>query len=602
MPNDADQPADPSALDPDALREKYRIERDKRLRDDGDEQYIETTGAFAHYVEDPYVEPGFTRAPLEDEVDVAVIGAGFGGLIAGARLREAGVDRIRLIDKAGDVGGTWYWNRYPGIACDIESYVYMPLLEEVGTMPTEKYSRGKEIFEHCQAIARKFDLYRDICLQTEVREIRWDDEAGRWIIETNRGDAMRARFVCLAQGFLQKPKLPGLPGIEKFAGHAFHTSRWDFEYTGGDSNGALEKLADKRVGIIGTGASAVQCIPHLGRDAKQLFVFQRTPSSVDVRANSPTDPAWVETLEPGWHQRRMENFQTLTTGGFEAEDLVHDGWTDIVAKVLFVMQSSEGGTSPEDIEAQVEKADFLKMNEIRQRVEDLIDDPATAESLKPWYRQFCKRPCFHDEYLQTFNRPNVTLVDTDGKGVERVTERGVISNGDEVELDCLIFATGFEVNTEFERRAGYTLVGREGRSLQDAWSAGIRTLHGIHMRGFPNCYMMSIAQSGVSVNFPYLLDLQARHIAYTIGRAIKEDIERLEVSEAAEQEWVDTVLRLAGERTSFQESCTPGYYNSEGRPSPLSRQNGFFFGEPNEYRDLLSAWREDGTMKGLERS
>ncbi|MGH0031631.1 MAG: flavin-containing monooxygenase, partial [Myxococcota bacterium] len=295
-------------FDPDALRDKYRQERDKRLREDGNEQYVEVKGEFAHFLDDPYAEPGFTREPLFDEVEVLVVGGGFGGLLAGARLRQAGVEDIRIVDPAADFGGTWYWNRYPGIACDIESYTYLPLLEEVGYVPKEKYSFGKEILEHSQAIARKFDLYRDVCFQTRITELRWDEEAARWIVSTNRGDRMQAHYVCMATGPLNRPKLPGIPGIEEFEGHSFHASRWDYEYTGGDSEGGLTGLQGKRVGIIGTGATSVQCVPHAGEWAEHLYVFQRTPSSIDVKHNPPTDPEWANSLQPGWHQHRMDNF------------------------------------------------------------------------------------------------------------------------------------------------------------------------------------------------------------------------------------------------------------------------------------------------------
>jgi cyclohexanone monooxygenase len=595
---------DPNAepgFDPDALRERYREEREKRLRPDGNQQYREAAGAFAHFSHDPYVAPGFTREPLHDEVDVALIGGGFGGLLAGARLRELGVGSVRVIEKGGDFGGTWYWNRYPGVACDIESYVYLPLLEELGYVPKEKYSRGEEIFAHCQAIARRYDLYRDACLQTEVSEIRWDEDASRWIVSTDRGDAIRARFVCLANGFLQKPKLPGIPGVERFRGHAFHTSRWDYAYTGGDAAGDLKGLADKRVGIIGTGATAVQCIPHLGASAGRLFVFQRTPSSVDVRANRPTDPEWARSLTPGWHQRRMDNFQVLTAGGYQKEDLVNDGWTDIIRKLLSLMLSTEKpDLSPEAIARTMELADFQKMEEIRTRVDSIVADPAVAAALKPWYRQFCKRPCFHDEYLQTFNRPNVTLIDTQGRGVERITEKGVVAGGREVELDCLIFATGFEVGTDYSRRAGYDIVGSGGQTLTEKWGAGIRTLHGIHIHGFPNCFMMSIAQSGFTVNFPHMINEQAKHIAHVISVALARGVQRLEVSAEAEAEWVDAVIQRAGNTLEFSQNCTPGYYNNEGQPSEASRQNGFHFGGPTAFVKILEDWRADGSLKGLE--
>ena len=392
-----------TTFDPDALREKYREERDKRLRDAGNDQYIEVAGEFERYLHDPYVAP-IEREPLTDEVEVLIIGGGFGGLLAGARLREAGIDGIRVIEKGGDFGGTWYWNRYPGAACDVESYVYLPLLEEIGYMPKEKYSQAAEILAHSQAIGRHFDLYRNACFQTEVTEMRWDDATSRWIVTTNRGDAMRARYIVMASGPLHRPKLPGIEGIESFEGHSFHTSRWDYDYTGGDSNGGLVGLADKRVGIIGTGATAVQCVPHLGASAQELFVFQRTPSSIDVRDNRPTDPEWAAGLEPGWQERRMENFNNLVSGIPESEDLVDDGWTDIIGNLLIRVRRGEGDLTPEGLMATMELADFEKMEQIRARVETIVDDPTTAEALKPYYRQFCKRPCFHDEYLDTFNR------------------------------------------------------------------------------------------------------------------------------------------------------------------------------------------------------
>src|SRR5215831_7366634 len=233
-------------FDPAALKAKYIAERDKRLRQDGNNQYVEMKGEFAHYLDDPYVAPGLTRAPLTDEVEVVVIGGGFGGLLAGARLREAGVEDIRLIEKGGDFGGTWYWNRYPGAACDIESYIYLPLLEEIGYMPVEKYSRAPEILKHSRAIGERFDLYRNACFQTQVTELRWEDADRRWLVSTNRGDRFRTRFVVMSNGPLNRPKLPGIPGIDSFRGHTFHTSRWDYAYTGGDTNGNLTKLADKR--------------------------------------------------------------------------------------------------------------------------------------------------------------------------------------------------------------------------------------------------------------------------------------------------------------------------------------------------------------------
>ena len=583
-------------FDPDALREKYALERARRLRADGIAQYVEITGPFERFAEDPWADATFTRDPIADEVQVAIVGAGFGGLLTGARLRELGIDSVRLIDKAADVGGTWYWNRYPGIACDVESYVYMPLLEELGYIPTEKYVKGAEILDHCRRIAEHYDLYRDACLQTEVNEIRWDAADSRWVISTDHGDAIRARFVVMANGYLQKPKLPGIAGIETFRGHAFHTSRWDYGYTGR----GLEGLADKRVGIIGTGATAIQCIPRLAASAQHLFVFQRTPSSVDVRANQPTDRQWAASLEPGWQRRRIENFQVLTNGGQADEDLVGDAWTNITKRLPVMRHHHTGDLTPAQLAEAAELADFAKMEEIRARIDTIVTDRATAEALKPWYGYYCKRPCFHDEYLQAFNKDNVTLVDTRGLGVERITENGVVVDGVEHQLDCLIFATGFEVGTDYTRRTGFEVVGRDGLTLTKKWADGVRTFHGLHVHGFPNCFVESIAQAGFTVNFPYLLDVQARHVAWVIASAVSRGIVEVEATAQAEAAWVDTVLQRSALVAERRKACTPGYYNREGWVDERTQLGSFFIGGPTEYADTLESWRSRGALDGLE--
>ncbi len=578
-------------FDVDALRQKYAEERARRLRPDGIAQYVETTGAFARFAEDPWVDGKFAREPLIDEVGVAVIGAGFGGLLTGARLRELGVESVRLIDRAADVGGTWYWNRYPGIACDVESYVYMPLLEELGYIPADKYAKGIEIFAHCRRIAERYDLYRDACLQTDVHEIRWDAEDSRWIVRTNHGDEMRAKFVSMANGYQAKPKLPGISGLGCFRGQTFHTSRWDYGYTGEK----LENLAGKRVGIIGTGATAVQCVPHLAAAAQHLYVFQRTPSSVDVRANRPTDSQWANTLQPGWQRERIRNFQVLTAGGQAEEDLVADAWTSITRKLPVMRHDGAGSPAP-----NIELADFAKMEEIRARVDEIVADPATAEALKPWYGYFCKRPCFHDDYLPTFNRDNVTLVDTHGRGVERITEAGVVVDGVTYDLDCLIFATGFEVGTDYCRRTGFELIGRDGATLTDRWRDGVRTFQGLCTNGFPNCFIESIAQSGLTVNFPYLLDVQASHVAWIIACALERGVTEIEASPGAEAAWVDMVVARSAATAERARTCTPGYYNREGKADAKTRQGSFFIGAPTEYADILEAWRAKGDLEGLE--
>jgi cyclohexanone monooxygenase len=593
----------PEALDfdPEALRAKYRAERDRRIRPEGNDQYIEVKGDFSRYVDDPYVAPGFTRAPLRDDVDVLVIGGGFGGQIAAARLREAGVSSLRIVEKAGDFGGTWYWNRYPGAQCDIESYIYLPLLEETGYVPKEKYSYAPEILEHARRIGEKYDLYRAACFQTQISSLHWDDEANRWIVTTNRDDRMRARFVVMSNGPLNRPKLPGIRGIDRFRGHTFHTSRWDYAYTGGDSTGNLHRLADRRVAIVGTGATAVQCVPHLGEHARHLTVFQRTPSSVDVRGNRPTDPEWVKTLTPGWQRRRMENFNVLVTGGFQEEDLVADGWTDLIRNLAaFLPVERAADVSPEDLARNMELADFKKMNQIRARVDAIVEDRKTAEALKPWYRQFCKRPTFNDDYLPTFNRPNVTLVDTRGRGVDEITERGLVFDGVLHEADCIIFATGFEVGTAYTRRAGFEIHGRGGKTLTEYWSNGLRTLHGFYSHGFPNCFHMGLTQSGLTANFPHMLYEQADHVTAVLREAERRGAVRLEPTADAEAEWVATIRAKSQLGRQFLMDCTPGYYNNEGRPGEgkgISDEQ--YGGGPVEFFELIRKWRADGAMKGL---
>jgi cation diffusion facilitator CzcD-associated flavoprotein CzcO len=589
-------------FDPEALRTKYREERDKRIRADGNEQYVEVKGDFSRYVDDPYVDPGFTREPLNDAVDVVIIGGGFGGLLAGARLREAGIQDIRIIEKGGDFGGTWYWNRYPGAQCDIESYIYLPLLEETGYIPKEKYSYAPEILAHARRIGEKFDLYRNACFQTQIKALTWSEDECRWIVTTNRDDRMRARYVVMSNGPLNRPKLPGISGIDSFKGHTFHTSRWDYRYTGGDTNGNLHKLGDKRIAVIGTGATAVQCVPFLAKYARHLYVFQRTPSSIDERGNRPTDPEWVKTLKPGWQKHRMENFNVLVTGGFQDQDLVSDGWTDIIRNLggLLIARNQNSEISPQEIMRLAEIADFKKMNQIRARVDAIVKDKRTAESLKPWYRQFCKRPTFNDEYLPAFNRPNVTLVDTMGRGVDRITEKGLVFDGTEYEVDCIIFATGFEVGTAYTRRAGFEVYGRGGKALSENWANGLKTLHGFCSVGFPNCFHMGLTQNALTANFPHMLEEQARHITELIRHAKSQEARCIEPTPEAESEWVATIKEKAMNNQDFLEACTPGYYNNEGRPERgFGLAGELYGGGPVEFHDLIRKWREAGEMKGL---
>jgi cyclohexanone monooxygenase len=587
------------SIDKDALRLKYRQERDKRLRADGIDQYRRLAADTA----DPHT-PYAEREPRRDHVTFAFVGGGFAGLATAARLREAGVGDVRIVEKGGDFGGTWYWNRYPGAQCDTASYVYMPLLEETGHMPTEKYAHGPEILDHCARIGHQYGLYDNALFHTEVTDLQWDGARSRWTVRTNRGDEFTAQFVGIGTGPLHVAKLPGIPGIDTFRGHSFHTSRWDYRYTGGDAKGApMDGLADKRVAIIGTGATAVQVVPHLARACQDLYVFQRTPSSVDVRDNRPTDPRWFsEIATPGWQRRWLENFTANQMGGgLDAEDLVMDGWTDIARRVRAkISVLPVEGRTPEGMLAVLEDSDFEKMEEIRARVDSIVEDPETAKRLKAWYRQLCKRPCFHDEYLQSYNRPNTHLVDTDGKGVERITETAVVASGTAYEVDCIIYASGFEVGTGLTHRSGFDLTGRDGTTLSRYWADGMRSLHGIHVHGFPNAFIVSPWQGAMLIsNVPHNLTESGHTIATVVRHAVEHGYAEVEVTRAAEDAWIELLLTGMWMRASME--CTPGYYNNEGQErAPGARLAVGYPHGPMAYFAYLDRWRHSGEFEGLE--
>jgi cyclohexanone monooxygenase len=585
-------------FDPAELRQRYADERNKRLRSDANNQYQEIAGKFAHYNDDPYVEPGFTRPALHEELDVVIVGGGFGGLLAAARLQKVGITNIRIIEKAGDFGGTWYWNRYPGAQCDIESYVYLPLLEETGYIPKEKYSFAPEIFEHAQRIGKHFNLYEKACFQTQIREARWNEETGRWTVTTDRGDVFQAHFVIMSSGPLNRPKLPAIPGIEKFKGHTFHTSRWDYAYTGGDTTGGMTKLSDKRVAIIGTGATAIQSVPRVAQYAKQLYVFQRTPSSVDERGNKPTDPEWVKTLQPGWQDHRNTNFCAILSGLPVEEDLVGDKWTSLFKNLAKLLSGKEQSDLSDEAKAYLsEIADYQKMNEIRERVSTTVSDREAAEALKPWYGQWCKRPTFNDEYLPAFNRPNVKLVDTKGKGVDRVTETAIVVDGVDYEVDCIIYATGFEVGTAYTRRSECEVYGRGGVSLTEYWAKGMRTFHGFLSHGFPNLFHMGLTQTGLAPNFTYMLNGQANHIAYIVTQINARGAKAVEPTPEVEADWVKLVTGPTM-MSAYQDVCTPGYYNGEGKNDGTGFLQQYPEGAVTFY-NMLAKWREEGNLEGL---
>lgn len=597
-------------FDPRSLKKKYEAERDKRLVPETRGQYVPTVdGKFDNYGQDPWAAP-FERAPITDHTEVVVAGGGFGGLLVGARLWEAGVRDVRIIDEAGDFGGTWYWNRYPGAMCDIEAHIYMPLLEELNHAPKHRYAYWTEMLEVSRKIGERYGLYKKACFQTVITATRWLESEKKWLIETDRGDRMTATYFVLACGRQSLPKLPGIAGIDKFEGHAFHSSRWDYNYTGGGDTGELTKLRDKRVAVVGTGATAVQIVPEVAKWVKKLYVFQRTPSAVYIRGQRETPPAYADMSKPGWQKERRENFQKILLATPQDVDHVSDGWTQLSRRMKPVMTSKEVAKflgrkpSAEERELLAEISDYRVMNAIRSRIEEIVKDPATAEGLKPWYRWLCKRPCFHDDYLDAFNNPAVELVDTEGQGVREFTRHGIVVGGKEYPVDCVIFATGFEAGISYVRLTGFDVAGRDGTRLSNHWCSGVRTLHGITTDKFPNLLMVGGNQHSVAaVNAVHLLDEQATHVAYIIKEGATRKLGTIEPSTAAVDEYTEIVRSGPANKTllNFYSSCTPGYYNGE---SNASKADDLFFGNRYsggaiEFYQMLANWRREDSLRGM---
>ncbi|MGM0930525.1 MAG: flavin-containing monooxygenase [Actinomycetota bacterium] len=586
-----------------ALREKYAAERDKRLTKSGSEQYlaIEFEGKYSEFDADPYASGPRVVEPIIAEVDVLIVGAGFMGMTAAIGLKKAGISNIKILDVAADFGGTWYWNRYPGVRCDVESYIYFPMLEETGYIPKERYSTGSEIFEYCRLLARQFDLYDHSLFQTRVTSMEWDEDSSRWTVETDGGDVFSARFVATQSGLFVRPHLPGIPGIESFSGHSFHTSRWDYDYTGGDSTGNLDRLRDKRVAIVGTGATGLQVIPQLAEYSKSLVVFQRTPTQVMPRENAPTDVEWFKSLPEGWHKERRAAFDKCVMDRATADCDVDDGWVRFAKyQMAAVAAAGDGNPSLEEMMDAMERSDYEWNEMLRERVNTIVADGSKAEKLKAYYRTMCKRPGFSDVYLPAFNKETVEIVDTSSTPIDRINERGIVVGEREYELDLIIYATGFEHGRSWTDKAGYDVLGRDGNRLSKKFADGLSTLHGILSQDFPNLFFLGFTQTAAVTNVAHLIDHQADHMVHIIAKCLKSGIRSIEPSREAEDEWNQVMREQTATRVDWLTTCTPGHYNNEGKiddsRNPLV---GGVYMPGYEFFELLKQWRDNDDFEGL---
>ena len=537
-----------------AEQAKYREFKEARR---GAADYMAMEGEYAKYLEDVYSAKPVPREALKDDCEILVVGAGFAALLLWHKLREAGFEDVRFCEKAGDVGGTWYWNRYPGIACDVESYSYLPLLEEMGYIPSMKFASGFEIMEYCQRMAEKFGFYEHCLFHTTVDRTEWDETTGKWTITTDRGDCMRAKFVVLANGILTTPQLARIEGMDSFQGHAFHTSRWNYDI----------ELKDKRVGIIGTGATAVQVIPEIAKVVKELYVFQRTPSSIDVRDQRETTDeerrVWADN--PGWAKARRARFAKISAGRTAMK--ANDDYLSGKVPDFKERKQYSRRLSPEELIDKQLSTNFRIMEQIRARVDAIVEDPATASALKPYYPYGCKRPTFHDEYLPTFNQSHVTLVDTAPRGVSEINERGVVHAGKEYPLDVLIYATGFR----WMATSTFNMIkGRDGETLRQKWeSEGTKTFLGIHSHNFPNLFIVSGPQGGGgSFNFTNAIEEHGDYIVWMLTTMRERDATVVDVVKDAEDEYADH-CRLADIISQPLRNCI-SYYNGHGEAEPGS--------------------------------
>lgn len=622
-----------SGVDEIQVEKRYGEERAKRLREDGPAQWIDISldENFKRFQDDPWVDPDAVndvKSMFPDgSCQLLIIGAGFGGLMYAVRMVQAGVhpEYIRIVDPAGGFGGTWYHNRFPGLMCDIESYCYLPLLEETGYMPKHRYSYGEEIRKYAEDIADKWNITNSAVFQTKAEKLLWDETAKEWQVELvqRKGNhsqdlTVRSKFVATVNGVLNWPKLPGFPGILDFQGKIFHSARWDYSITGGSQgNPSLTRLKDKRVAIVGTGATAVQIVPHLARWSKHLYVVQRTPASVDRRDQRPTDPEWFHkqvATAKGWQRERLRNFHNhFRTGEKPSVNVVDDQWTESI--MLPISGNPDGPTSMEELPAYMKTLNALdlpRQASVRARCEKIVKDHKVAQALQPWYPTWCKRPAYHDDYYPSFNQDNVTLIDTEGKGPDCITADSIIVGNQSLPVDIIIFATGYRApfgGTPAEK-ANLTITGLNGVSMTQEWARnGPTTLHGVIDKNFPNLFLSGPWQASTSPNFLFNVDELAKHASYILSEAKRRAGGKpfaVAPTAKAVEDWGMQVLMRAAPMAAIV-GCTPNYFNLEGKldQTPPEMQttmakSGLWGKGIEDFVATVEAWRVEGSMQGIE--
>ncbi|KAK8126977.1 uncharacterized protein PG998_002736 [Apiospora kogelbergensis] len=630
-----------------STRDRYAAERTKRLA--AAPNYVKRLevskdSSVRDLLQDPWVDYDALAKEVPylkngSRIKFLIVGAGHSGLIHAYHIVKAGFDPkdLVVVDTAGGWGGTWYWNRYPGLKCDVEGYCYLPLLEESGFIPQDRYSHGDEIRRNAEHIAAKYGLQGMFCTRFVAAD--WNEPEGRWDIMLRRqlgpaheevDFAISTQFLITATGLLSSMSIPSLPGIEDFRREKklFHAARWDYDYTGGSpTEPHMSNLRDKLVGIVGTAATAVQAVPELAKWAKHLYVFQRTPTYIGPHEDNQTTPElWDKVTKggkPGWQAERMVNLELCFTDDAEVTpdtNLVQDERSRYPPLAAVWGSRRAVGLGPEKAAEHTEwmlRREAPHAARLRKFIKQEVKDPETAEKLTPWYPGWCKRPAFNNDYLQAFNLPNVTLVDTDGRGVQRYTRNGVVVGEDgaarEYELDALVLATGFEISGTGSCALASSQAscrGRNGRDLNDKWnSPDFATFYGVSTNGFPNMFMSAGANSAGSANMTGVYGSQARMTAHIIAaataRSADPDKTVVEVSKEAELAWLDRLLGNVTWFTPLLTTCPPTYFTGyktgaqDEKESAMAKRKLLFPLGPVGYDEVGHEYIQKGDLEGV---